>query len=56
MEYKMNNTLKFEFTVEQANIILTALARMPYESVVGLINEMQKQAQSQVGNAEQTNN
>lgn len=48
----MEKTLKFEFTVEQTNVILAALGRMPYEAVAGLIAEMQKQAQSQISNTE----
>lgn len=48
----MEKTFKFEFTVEQTNVILAALGRMPYESVVGLIAEIQKQAQSQISKDE----
>lgn len=44
----MNKNFKFEMTVDQANIVFAALSRMPYESVVALITELQKQAQAQV--------
>ena len=44
----MNTTIKFELTVEQANIVLESLSRMPYQAVAGLIAELQKQAASQV--------
>lgn len=47
----MDKTFTFEFTVEQTNIIFAALGRMPYESVAGLIAEMQKQAQLQIPEA-----
>ena len=46
----MDKTIKFEFTIEQTNMELTALSRMPYESVVQIIAEVQKQAQAQVDN------
>ena len=44
----MNTTIKFELTVEQANIVLESLSRMPYQAVAGLIAELQKQAAPQV--------
>lgn len=44
----MDKTLEFKFTVEQTNIILASLGRMPYETVSQLITEIQKQAQSQL--------
>ena len=40
--------LKFELTLEQANIVLGALAKQPYEVVTALIAELQKQAQPQI--------
>ena len=33
----MEKIIKFEFTVEQTNLILAALARMPYEAVAPMI-------------------
>lgn len=46
--------LKFEFTVEQVNLILSSLGRMPYEAVVQMITEVQKQAQEQINNGTRT--
>ena len=45
--------MKFELTVEEANLVLTALGRMPYESVFQLINNMQQQAQNQIDKPEE---
>jgi len=44
------NSIKFEFTIEQTNMIMAALVRLPYEAVAPLIAEIQKQADSQVKN------
>ena len=44
----MNKTITFELTVDQANIVLESLSRMPYQAVAGLIAELQKQAASQI--------
>lgn len=44
----MDKTFKFEFTVEQTNVILASLGRMPYDSVAALVAEIQKQAQAQI--------
>jgi hypothetical protein len=46
----MNNTIKFELSFEQANIVLESLSRMPYQAVAALIAELQKQAAPQVSN------
>ena len=40
--------LKFELTLEQANIILASLGKQPYETVAPVIAELQKQAAPQV--------
>lgn len=40
--------LKFELKLEEANLILAALAKAPYEQVAGLITNMQQQAQPQL--------
>ena len=39
--------LQFELTHEEANLILSALARQPYSEVFQLIHKLQEQAQSQ---------
>jgi hypothetical protein len=40
--------LKFELKLEEANLILAALAKAPYEQVASLIASMQQQAQPQL--------
>ena len=35
----MNKTITFELTVDQANIVLESLYKMPYQAVAGLIAE-----------------
>ncbi len=42
------NSLKFEVTVEEGNLLVAALAKQPFEAVAGLINKLQQQAQSQL--------
>ena len=44
----MEQTLKFEFTVDQANMILGALGAQPYQQVAGLIEAIKQQAAPQV--------
>lgn len=44
----MNTTIKYEMTIDQANIVMEALARMPFGQVASLVNELQKQAQAQL--------
>ncbi|MFZ9767199.1 MAG: hypothetical protein ACO3C4_01745 [Candidatus Limnocylindrus sp.] len=41
------NSLKFELSVEEANLVMAALAKQPFEVVVGLIQKLQKQAGEQ---------
>ncbi len=40
--------LKFELTLEEANMVLAALGKAPFEAVAGLINKLQQQAQPQI--------
>jgi hypothetical protein len=42
------NMLKFELTLEEANMVLAALGKAPFEAVAGLINKLQQQAQPQM--------
>ena len=42
-------TVKFELTVNQVNVILAALAKQPLEVVLDVFNTIQKQASSQLG-------
>jgi len=43
--------LKFDFTIEETNLILEALGDMPFNKVFGLINKIQQQAASQLDGA-----
>lgn len=45
--------MKFDVTIEQANLIIQALAQMPYHMSSALIAELQKQAQPQMVAMEQ---
>ena len=40
--------LKFELSLDEANIILSALGKGPFDQVAGLINNLQQQAQPQL--------
>ena len=40
--------MKFELTLEQANLVIQALAQMPYHMTASLIAELQKQAAPQM--------
>lgn len=40
--------LKFELTIEEANFILSALGKAPFEQVVNLISKLREQAQQQL--------
>lgn len=43
-----NQVLKFELTVAQANVILQALAEIPFKVAQPLIQELQSQAAPQI--------
>jgi len=43
----MTRTLKFEFTEDQANLILAALGEMPFRQSAGMIQEIQRQVAEQ---------
>jgi hypothetical protein len=40
--------LKFELTLDEANLILGALGKAPFEQVAGLISKLREQAQVQL--------
>lgn len=40
--------LKFELTLNEANLVLAALGKAPYDQVSGLIQKIQQQAQPQL--------
>jgi len=39
--------MKLDLTVQEINIILASLGRMPYEAVFGLVEKIQAQAKEQ---------
>lgn len=40
--------LKFELTLDEANAILGALGKQPFEAVASIVNKIQQQAQPQL--------
>jgi len=44
--------LKFELTIDDANLILAALGKAPFEQVAGLIGKLREQAQPQLAGLE----
>ena len=40
--------MKFEFTIEEVNLIMNSLGRMPYEAVYQLIDNVRQQAGPQL--------
>ena len=44
--------LNIELTVDEANVILTSLGKMPYDQVMMLISKIRGQAQEQIDKAE----
>jgi len=40
--------LKFELTIEEANVILGALGKQPFDTVATIITKLQQQAQPQL--------
>jgi hypothetical protein len=45
---KVMNNIKFDLTIDEANLVLMALAKQPFEQVVGLMNKLQGQAKDQL--------
>jgi hypothetical protein len=45
--------IKLELTVEEVQIALVALSKLPYEAVAGVIDKIKSQAQPQVQPAEE---
>lgn len=48
-------TLKFELTVEESNLLLQALGELPAKVSTGLINKLQQQAAPQLKQKEENN-
>jgi len=46
--------IKLELSLEETQIVLVGLSKLPYEAVAGLIDKVKGQAQPQVQPAEQT--
>jgi hypothetical protein len=44
--------LKFELSIDDANLILAALGKAPFEQVAGLIGKLREQAQPQLAGLE----
>jgi len=47
----MEQTIKFEFTVNETNIVLHALSNLPFRDSASLIEKMKTTAQSQISPA-----
>lgn len=45
--------LNFELTLDEANLVLGALGKAPFDQVAGLITKMREQAQPQLVEMEQ---
>ena len=45
---KEQKELEFKLDLDEANIMLNALSKQPFETVAKLINKLQEQAQSQL--------
>lgn len=48
------NKFTLSLSVEQINVIFAALGKLPFESVFGLINELNAQLAPQANNVEST--
>lgn len=44
--------MKFEFTLEQINVVMASLGRMPYEQVFQLVENIRQQAAPQLQEAQ----
>lgn len=53
-DIKTPNKLKLEITVEEANLILTALSKGPYSEVSAIIAEVQEQLTPQLKTEDDT--
>lgn len=43
----MENDINLQVTIQEANMLVWALSKQPYEQVAGLINKIRVQAQTQ---------
>jgi hypothetical protein len=44
----MDNKIELKLTIDQLNVVLGGLARLPYEAVFMIIDEIQQQAKAQI--------
>jgi len=49
-----NKTIKLELSIEETNLILAGLGKLPAEASMGLILEIQKQANEQLKEEKKT--
>ena len=48
--------IHLELTIEEVNLILTALGQLPYVQVVGVLENIRKQAEGQFAEKKEANN
>ncbi len=48
--------IHLELTIDEANLVLTALGQLPYVQVVGVLENIRKQAEAQWAAKTETNN
>lgn len=48
------NNLKFEFSIDEINIVLAALGQRPFDSVAKLIQSIHRQAEPQLSMIQKT--
>jgi len=46
--------IKLELSIEETQLVLVGLSKLPYEAVAGLIEKIKEQAQPQVQPAEES--
>jgi hypothetical protein len=46
--------IKLDLTIEEANLVLAALGRLPYEQVFQIVEKIQKQAWEQLNTTQHT--
>ena len=44
---KVMNNVKFDLTIDEANLVFMAVAKQPFEQVAALMNKLQGQARDQ---------
>ena len=50
----MEQKIKFDLTIDEANLVLASLAKMPFEQVFNLIGKLKQQADEQMNNTPRT--